>query len=296
MKVLSKPLLWLGLGFVCYMVWIAPLVLAAGMQDPLSTLANQPQVKAVAAASPLKKLQFSAGEWPPYLGANLPGQGIAAQLIRDIFADAGYQVSFHFLPWPRAYRETLHGQYAATAIWMYAPERAIDFYYSTAVLEEEFVLFHLKAQPILFDKLEDLAGVELGGGFGYSYGAAFDAAIANGVFKMTRVSQTLQNFQRLLNGRIQAFPEEKQVGYHILRSQLSQSQHLFSHADTVILRNQSFVLFPKQSPDSQLLLQIFQQGLQHYQNSGRYQRYFALGTTAEPDASPATTVPPRLNP
>ncbi len=155
---------------------------------------NTAQPSRVARTPPLKKLQFSAGEWPPYLGANLPGQGIAAQLIRDIFADAGYQVSFHFLPWPRAYRETLHGQYAATAIWMYAPERAIDFYYSAAVLEEEFVLFHLKAQPILFDKLEDLAGVELGGGFGYSYGAAFDAAIANGVLKMTRVSQTRTKF------------------------------------------------------------------------------------------------------
>jgi polar amino acid transport system substrate-binding protein len=288
MKVLSKPLLWLGLGFVCYMVWIAPLVLAAGMQDPLSTVANQPQVKAVAAASPLKKLQFSAGEWPPYLGAKLPGQGMAAQLIRDIFAEAGYQVSFHFLPWPRAYRETLHGKYAATAIWMYTPERAIDFYYSAAVLEEEFVLFQLKAQPVQFDKLEDLTGLELGGGFGYSYGAAFDAAIAAGMFKMTRVSQTIQNFQRLLKGRIQAFPEEKQVGYHILRSQLPQSQHLFSHADTVILRNQSFVLFPKQSPDSQLLLEIFQQGLLQLQSSGRYQRYFdtAAGSPA-PASKPA---------
>ncbi len=187
------------------------------------------------------------------------------------------------------------GNYAATAIWMYAPERATDFYYSAAVLEEEFVLFHLKAQPIQFVTLDDLAGVELGGGFGYSYGTAFDAAIAKGMLKMSRVSQTRQNFQRLQKGRIQAFPEEKQVGYHILRSQLPQSQHLFSHADTVILRNQSFVLFPKQSPDSQLLLQIFQQGLQHYQSSGRYQRYFVIDTSSEPDASPTTT-PPRFNP
>lgn len=291
-----KVLLWPLLTVVCWFCGLMSPPVAANTSMPTSTATSQAGQAAVAQTQPLKKLQFSAGEWPPYLGANLPGQGIAAQLIRDIFADAGYQVSFHFLPWPRAYRETLYGQYAATAIWMYAPERAIDFYYSAAVLEEEFVLFQLKAQPIQFDKLEDLAGVELGGGFGYSYGAAFDAAIAKGLLKMSRVSQTIQNFQRLQKGRIQAFPEEKQVGYHILRSQLPQSQHLFSHADTVILRNQSFVLFPKQSPDSQLLLQIFQQGLLQFQNSGRYQRYFALDTTAEPDASPATTVPPRLNP
>lgn len=283
MKVLSKPLLWLWLCFVCCLSWLAPLSAAASPQTAATS--DQTEQPLGTATKPLKKLAFSAGEWPPYLSAKLPGQGMAATLIRDIFAEAGYQVSFHFLPWPRAYRETLHGQYAATAVWMYAPERAVDFYYSAAVLEEEFVLFQLKAQPIQFDKLEDLTGLELGGGFGYSYGAAFDAAIANEVLKMTRVSQTIQNFQRLLKGRIQAFPEEKQVGYHILRSQLPQSQHLFSHADTVILRNQSFVLFPKQSPDSQLLLEIFQQGLLQLQNSGRYQRYFDLTADSQSPAS-----------
>jgi polar amino acid transport system substrate-binding protein len=222
-----------------------------------------------------KKLAISTGEWPPYLGANLPHQGMAAQLIRDIFADAGYQVNFHFLPWPRAYRETLQGQYAATAVWMYATERAAEFYYSSAVLEEEFVLFHLKNKPLLFDSIEDLIGLELGGGFGYSYGPAFDAAIAGGQLKMTRVSHTAQNFQRLIKGRIRAFPEEKQVGYHTLRTELPDSQHLITHAQTVLLRNQSFVLFPKGHPDSQHLLDIFQQGLNRYITTGRYPRYFA---------------------
>lgn len=285
MKVLSKPLLWLGLGFVYCVAWLVPQQAIASPQTAQTATSDQTEQPQGTATKPLKKLAFSAGEWPPYLSAKLPGQGMAATLIRDIFAEAGYQVSFHFLPWPRAYRETLHGQYAATAVWMYAPERAVDFYYSAAVLEEEFVLFQLKSQPIQFDKLEDLTDLELGGGFGYSYGAAFDAAITGGRFKMTRVSQTIQNFQRLLKGRIQAFPEEKLLGYHILRSQLPQSQHLFSHADTVILRNQSFVLFPKQSPDSQLLLDIFQQGLLQFQSSGRYQRYFDLTADSRSPAS-----------
>ncbi len=223
---------------------------------------------------PRKQLVFSAGEWPPYLGAALPQQGMVAQLIRDIFADAGYHVTFDFLPWPRAYRETLQEQYAATAIWMYATDRAADFYYSSAVLEEEFVLFQLKNQPLRFHSLADLAGLELGGGLGYSYGPAFDAAIASGQLKMSRVSSTAQNFQRLVKGRIRAFPEEKQVGYHILRTQLPEFVPLIDHAQTVILRNQSFVLFPKGRAESMVLLEVFQQGLQRYLSTGRYQRYF----------------------
>lgn len=274
----KASLLFLFAQPICYGAngsWTSPSQLSS--VDVISRLPNflSTTVPTKTPLKPNKKIAISAGEWPPYLGAALPQQGMAAQLIRDIFAEAGYQVSFHFLPWPRAYRETLQGQYAATAVWMYASERASDFYYSGAVLEEEFVLFHLKEKPFKFQSIEDLAGLELGGGLGYSYGPAFDAAVASGQLKMSRVSHTAQNFQRLLKGRISAFPEEKQVGYHILRTELPQAAHLVSHAQTVLLRNQSFVLFPKSNPDSQQLLEVFQQGLQAFMTSGRYSNYFA---------------------
>ena len=219
-------------------------------------------------------LVFSAGEWPPYLGAQLPEQGYAARLIRDIFADAGYQVQFDFLPWPRAYRETQLGRYAASAVWMHATEREVHFHYSAPVLAEEFVLFHLKQQPLVFRQLQDLAGMELGGGFGYSYGAEFDAALAAGRFQLSRVSKTSQNFQRLVKGRIQAFPEEKHVGYHVLRTELPELQHAITHATTPMLINQSYVLFPKSSAQSEQLLQILNEGLARYRSTGRYWQYF----------------------
>jgi polar amino acid transport system substrate-binding protein len=219
-------------------------------------------------------LVFSAGEWPPYLGAKLPEQGMAARLIRDIFADAGYQVRFDFLPWPRAYRDTQLGRYAASAVWMHAAERETHFYYSAPVLAEEFVLFHLKQRPLIFSQLQDLTGMELGGGLGYSYGAAFDKALAVGQFRLSRVSKTSQNFQRLVKGRIQAFPEEKQVGYHVLRTELPDLQHLITHATTPLLVNQSYVLFPKASPQSAQLQHILNEGLARYRTTGRYRQYF----------------------
>lgn len=231
-----------------------------------------------AANQPTKRklipLVFSAGEWPPYLGAQLPEQGMAARLIRDIFADAGYQVRFDFLPWPRAYRETQLGRYAASAVWMHAAERETHFHYSAPVLAEEFVLFHLKQRPLIFRELQDLTGMELGGGFGYSYGAEFDKALAAGRFRLSRVSKTSQNFQRLVKGRIEAFPEEKQVGYHVLRTELPALQSMVTHATTPLLVNQSYLLFPKSSAQSLQLLHILNEGLARYRSTGRYQHYF----------------------
>lgn len=225
-----------------------------------------------------KILQISAGEWPPYLGLNLPGHGLAARLISDIFHDAGYQVRFHFLPWPRAYRETQLGRYNATAVWMAAAERQQHFWYSEAVLEEQFVFFHLKKTAFQFETLDDLVGIELGGGLGYSYGPAFDAALASGRLKISRVGDTTQNFRRLLKGRIRAFPEEIQVGYHKLRTDLPSELNQITHASLPLLKNQSFVLFPKSEGNSLKLQKIFDDGLARYKKSSRYAGYFELNT------------------
>jgi len=195
-------------------------------------------------------------------------------LIRDIFADAGYQVRFDFLPWPRAYRETQQGRYAASAVWMHTAERETHFHYSVPVLAEEFVLFHLKQRPLIFRQLQDLSGMELSGGLGYSYGTEFDKALAAGRFRLSRVSKTSQNFQRLVQGRIDAFPEEKQVGYHVLRTELPALQAVITHATTPVLVNQSYVLFPKSSTQSLQLLDIFNEGLARYRSTDRYRQYF----------------------
>ena len=246
----------------------------------LYTLLLLPHASGLAAATQaaeqtsLTALTISAGEWPPFLSEALPHQGVVAHLIRDIFAEAGYQVSFSFLPWARAYHDTANGKYAATAVWMLAEDRTKDFLYSEAVLSEQFVLFHLKQRHFDWQQLTDLRGMLLGGGLGYSYGPAFDDALHNKVFKMSRVGSTEQNFRRLAAGRIDVLAEEISVGYHTLNHQLPELAAVISHHPRPLLINQSFLLLPQNSPDSAQLLQVFNQQLQLFRQSGRYQSYF----------------------
>lgn len=222
----------------------------------------------------LTALTISAGEWPPFLSESLPHQGVVAHLIRDIFAEAGFSVSFTFLPWARAYHDTANGKYAATAVWMLAEERTKDFLYSAPVLSEQFVLFHLKQRHFDWQQLTDLRGLLIGGGLGYSYGPAFDQALDNKVFKMSRVSSVEQNFRRLAAGRIDVFAEEISVGYHTLNHQLPELAAVISHHPRPLLINQSFLLFPQNNPDTAQLLQVFNQQLLLFRQSGRYQSYF----------------------
>ena len=219
-------------------------------------------------------LNISTGEWPPFLSQSLPHQGVVAHLISDIFAQLNITVNFTFLPWPRAYHDTINGKYGASAIWMFEHQRTHDFLYSEPVLNERFVFFYQKQRPFNWQKLNDLKGALLGGGLAYSYGKEFDDALQAGLFEMSRVSTTEQNFQRLAMGRIDAFAEEQSVGYYTLTSKLPELFDSITHHPKPLLINQSFLLFPKNNVNSEKLQTLFNQELLKFKQTGRYQQYF----------------------
>ena len=219
-------------------------------------------------------LNISTGEWPPFLSESLPHKGVVAHLITDIFVKANIKVNFTFLPWPRAYHDTINDKYAATAVWMFEQQRTHDYLYSEPVLNERFVFFYHKQRPFNWQKLSDLKGLLLGGGLAYSYGKEFDKAADEGLFDMSRVSTTEQNFQRLAMGRIDAFAEEQSVGYFTLASKLPDLFSAINHHPKALLVNQSFMMFPKNNPLSEQRLEIFNQQLLKFKQNGRYQAYF----------------------
>ena len=219
-------------------------------------------------------LNISTGEWPPFLSESLPHKGVVAHLITDIFAQANIKVNFTFLPWPRAYHDTINDKYAATAVWMFEQQRTEDYFYSEPVLNERFVFFYHKKRPFDWQNLNDLKGLLLGGGLAYSYGEEFDKALQAGLFDMSRVSTTEQNFKRLAMGRIDAFAEEQSVGYFTLASKLPDLFSAINHHPKALLVNQSFMMFPKNNPRSEQRLEIFNQQLLKFKQNGRYQAYF----------------------
>lgn len=166
------------------------------------------------------RINVALGEWPPYLSESLENKGVVAQLIKDIFAAEGIAVNLNFFPWGRAYAETANGAQDLMGVWMHKPEREADFYYSEPVLTETFVFFHLKTFAFDWESLSDLEELTIGGGIEYSYGPEFDAALDDGKLTIQRVATTKQNFEKLIRGRIQIYPQELNVGYAALRQHL----------------------------------------------------------------------------
>lgn len=214
--------------------------------------------------SPKHTIRISAGEWPPFIGPNLENNGFIAEIIREVFATQGYQVTFHFLPWSRAYHEAKVGNYDATAIWMYDEERTKDFIYSDPVSNEEFVFFYHVDSEFDWHNIEDIKGMHLGGGLGYSYGEKLNELIENEEVKMSRVNKLQQNLLRLAHKRIDLLPEEIHVAYHMLKQQDPKIQRQITHHPMPFLLNANYLLIPKIGEKSPEILSIFNQGLEKW--------------------------------
>jgi polar amino acid transport system substrate-binding protein len=222
-----------------------------------------------------ENLNIAFGEWPPYLSDSLVHKGVVAQLIKDIFAEEGIAVTFKFFPWGRAYTETANGRQDLMGVWMHKPEREVDFYYSDPVLSENFVFFHLKTFPFNWKTLGDLQELRIGGGIEYSYGSEFDSALDTGKLRIQRVATDEKNFEKLIVGRIQIYPQEINVGYAALKQHFPEEDALkITHHPTGLLSNKSYVLFPKKLKKSKSLLLKFNRQLNKFKVNGRYEKYF----------------------
>lgn len=220
-------------------------------------------------------LNIAVGDWPPYLSLEQQHGGVIAHMLSDIFAAEDYRLNITVLPWGRAYDEARQGRHHMTGVWMHKQEREANFYYSDAVLTEQFVFFHLQERPFTWQKLADLKGLSIGGDLKYSYGAAFDAALEAGSLDMQRVVEVKQNFGKLLLQRLDIYPQELNVGYANLKKHFTPTDITrITHHPKPLLNNLSYVLFPKTLPRSKALLEKFNRRLHQFKQSGRYQRYF----------------------
>ncbi|OIQ24216.1 ABC transporter substrate-binding protein [uncultured Vibrio sp.] len=214
-----------------------------------------------------KIIKIAAGEWPPFIGQELEDFGHVGHTIQKVFAQQGYKVEFHFLPWKRAYKKTNEGEFVATAVWMYTEDRAKLFHYSDPVAQEQFVFFHLKETPFDWQSLSDIKGAHLGGGLGYSYGNELDQMIEEEQVTIKRVEGPTKAFQLLKYRRIDIVPEEKHIGMFTLNKMPIETQERITYHPTPFLTNDSFLMFSKNHPDSKKLLTIFNQGLKAYKET-----------------------------
>lgn len=248
------------------------LLLMISCQSPAPTLPppSPTAVNTPAGESSAQTIRLANGDWPPYLSETMPNYGIASQIVIEAFALQGITVEYGFFPWPRAFVLAQDGSWDGSLLWYKNEEREKDFYFSEEVLGGDTVLFHLASEPLEWESIDDLEGLRVGATLEYDYGEEFNQAEQAGLFTVERVPADLQNFEKLLAGRIDVFPLAREIGLYMIQQALTPEQVAqITYHPKPLRSDPGYLMLSRQVEGNEEMLKLFNSGLQELKQSGR---------------------------
>jgi polar amino acid transport system substrate-binding protein len=227
-----------------------------------------------AGACAADSVRLTNGEWPPYLGQQLPYKGIASRIVAEAFALQGIAVDWEFYPWARSMQMAELGQRDGSAVWMRNSRREATFFISDPVVESGYYLFHRKDYSFDWNQVADLQGRRLAGTRRYDYGEAFQQAEASGQLQVNRVTNDETAFRQLIAGRVDLFPMDKVVGFNMLHLHFSAAEREQLSFHPKPLRSDSLhLLLSREVPGNAELIERFNRGLAQLRESGKVAQY-----------------------
>ena len=229
----------------------------------------------VCSASAGEIITIATLEYAPLTGKNLKYHGFVNHVITEAFQRKGYTVKYTYLPWKRAVMETTNGQYSALSYVYWSKDREKEFYLSDPISEEKIVFFHLKSKPIKdWKTLDDLKNYKFGATRGYTYTKEFWEATKTRRLMVDVTNSDLQNFKKLLAGRIDIFPSGWVNGNSILQKEFDASKSdLLSIHPKPLSKTTGHLAFTRGRKNSESLVRIFNQGLAELKKSGLYDKF-----------------------
>lgn len=164
-------------------------------------------------------VHLASEDWPPFVSATLPDNGLSGAYASAVFARLGSAVTIDYFPWKRTMEVGMNDpRYAGLlAVWR-TPQRETLCHFSSPIGTTLNVLAYLKEAPVLASTLRDLRDAHLGIVAGYANGEEFDGLVRRGELHVQEGVNDETNLRKLLGKRFDAMVIEKRVLRHLLAS------------------------------------------------------------------------------
>jgi len=218
-------------------------------------------------------VRVGTGDWVPYVDQQREDGGALSRLVRDIFKAAGYQVEFVYYPWDRNLLMLEHGTLDAVMPYVCSPARQRFSTCSDAVVKGEVVLFQRADQQLDWSNIEDLKRFRIATTHGYSYGPQFDTAVQNGQLQVQQSGKEDTGFRLLELGRVDFHPQDRAVGYAMLRRMFTpEARAAITHHPRMLNTEPLHLLFRKGDTRTDQLRKTFNAGLRRLAQNGELER------------------------
>ncbi|MGB4073212.1 substrate-binding periplasmic protein [Pseudomonas sp.] len=229
-------------------------------------------------------VRIGTGDWVPYVDQQRADGGALSRLVKSIFNAAGYQVEFVYYPWDRNLLMLEQGSLDAVMPYTCTTARQRVGVCSEPVVKGEIVLFQRSDQKLDWARIEDLKSFSIATTLGYSYGPEFDAAQQSGVLSVQKSGKEDTGFRLLELGRVDFHPQDRAVGYAMLRRTFSpEARAVITHHPRVLNTEPLHLLFRKDDARATQLRAVFNAGLQRFAADGELERLQQALYSGNPD-------------
>lgn len=235
-------------------------------------------------------VRIGTGDWVPYVDQQRADGGALAKLTRDIFNAAGYRVEYIYYPWERNLLMLEQGNLDAVMPYSCSAQRRRISACSDPVVRGEIVLFQRADQQLNWAHIDDLKAFRIATTHGYSYGPQFDAALEAGQLQVDQGGKEGTALRLLRLGRVDFYPQDRAVGYAMLRRLFSPAERAqISHHPRILNSETLHLLFRKNDARANQLREVFNVGLRRLAASGELQRLqqaLYAGDSDQPSTEP----------
>jgi len=191
------------------------LMSAVSMAEPNQS-SNQHQT-ANHSASTEQTVRLTSLDWAPYTGAALPDGGETTQLLRQVFAEMGYQLQVDFLPWNNAVAQVRSGANGHLAYYPEYPLQDPKLLLSGAIGYSELGLVESVDKPLLLTNFLALSRYRLGVVQDYLNMTELDLLIAAKTLKPRVNGSDKDNVLQVARGELDAAVIDKRVLQYLLK-------------------------------------------------------------------------------
>jgi ABC-type transporter MlaC component/ABC-type amino acid transport substrate-binding protein len=119
-----------------------------GIAQAISELANEYKSENII-------LKMAGHSWEPYISNKLPANGLAVNIVTEVFARAGYQVEMQFMPWQRVSEGMGDGNLDISVGSWYNETRAHETQFTDPYLTNELVIIKRKLDKLSYSSQEE---------------------------------------------------------------------------------------------------------------------------------------------
>ncbi|GFM37897.1 substrate-binding periplasmic protein [Desulfovibrio psychrotolerans] len=205
-------------------------------------------------------------EWVPYTTATLPDSGALAEIAKIALQLQGLEAQFTIVPWARAVSMMQQGETDALLPVYMSGNNLKRYHLSESVLDVDSVFMRLKEVEIPYTTPQNLQGWRIGTVQHTSY----KKNLADlGIFLVEEVPHEIQNYRKLVAGRIDMMLDTRETLERMLDSLPAEERHEVVFMDPPLHTKSLHMAFAPTSRGRQLR-NIFNEGMNAVRSKGVY--------------------------